>query len=84
MYVRNDPQALRDGLVICPVCQSVECHSNHYPNIALREVANLALDEHQAGRTRHALRLVLGWAFIAAANAIRDPYACDHCRENFG
>lgn len=83
MLTRNPAQAIRDMVVICPRCRSVENHSNHYPNLTFREATDLALDEREAGRTRHAVRVILGWFFVAAANATRDPYACDHCRENF-
>lgn len=83
MFIKSPAQALRDMIVICPRCQSVECHSNHIPNLSLHEATGLALDERQAGRPRRALRVILGWAFVAAANATREPFACDHCRENF-
>jgi hypothetical protein len=83
MFTKSSAQALRDMIVICPRCQSVECHSNHIPNLSLSEAASVALDEQQAGHNRQALRLILGWAFVAAANATREPYACTHCREEF-
>lgn len=83
MPTADVPIALRESVSTCPRCQSIACRSNLLPNLRLGEALGNAWAEQRRRRTGRALRALASWAFIEAANGMREPWSCDHCRESF-
>lgn len=67
----------------CPRCHSTDFRSNRIETLTLGQAAANLWAAHRAGRGTVGLRGLLGWACVQAANTLRDPWSCDHCRESF-
>ena len=74
----------RTGLLAaCPRCGSTECHDNQLPHLSFEEAVTKALMERHEGHSEQAVRTLLNWALVIAANTARAPFTCSFCRVDF-